>query len=369
MKALGIIFSNLHDRQVHEMTGIRTMASVPFGGRYRLVDFVLSSMVNSGVKKVGIITKHNYQSLMDHVGSGKYWDLARKNGGLMMLPPFGDQVSSTLYTSRLQALEGAGAFIRRSSEDYVILSDCDSVCNIDYRPILAFHEEKGAEITFVYREKKVEHGSEKIVFELEPDGRIASARKNRGGGANLCVYANIAVMRRSCLISLLEDARANGYTSFSEDIMIKNRAQRRCYAYRFEGYFASIDSLANYLKHNLELLDKKNRDSLFAPGRPINTKIKDSAPTFVGDYAEISDSLIADGCRIYGTVRHSILFRGVTVAKNAVVENCVIMQDAVISRDSSLAYVIADKGVVVKDNRVLAGCAALPYYVPKAVVL
>ena len=156
MSVAGLIFSNIHDKAIPEMTNIRAMASIPFGGRYRLIDFPLSNMVNSGITKIGIITHDNYQSLMDHIGTGKDWDLARRSGGIKILPPFISTSgvaghSGRPYTSRLEALLGATAFSSRCNEDQIVLSDCDGICNIDLNEVLDEHIKRNADLTIVTR--------------------------------------------------------------------------------------------------------------------------------------------------------------------------------------------------------------------------
>ena len=147
MTAAGLIFSNIHDISIPEMTAERTMASIPFGGRYRLVDFTLSNMVNSGIDKVGIITHNNYRSLMDHIGNGKDWDLARRSGGIMILPPFvtayENPRANQLYTTRLEALMGVREYITHCDEDVIVLSDSDVVCNIDLSDVIVDIVETG----------------------------------------------------------------------------------------------------------------------------------------------------------------------------------------------------------------------------------
>ena len=370
MKALGIVFSNLHDNNISELTSGRTLASVPFGGRYRLVDFVLSSMVNSGADKVGIITKSNYQSLMDHTGSGKHWDLARKSGGLIILPPYGVSESGTLYENRLEALQNVVSFFKRSFEEYVVMSDCDRVCNINYGEILKFHESKNADITLVYTESGIETATRNAVLEMNASGRVNKFSVTYGKtSGKKPVYANICILKRAFLLRLLDDAAANGYKSFSKDILSKHTDKLRIFGYKFDGYFAAIDSMAAYYKHNLDILDKAKRDSLFLPDSPIYTKVRDSAPTRYIGGAAVTNSFIADGCVIEGAVTNSVLFRGVKVSRGASVNNSVLMQDTHISPDVSLNAVITDKNVVIRDKRVLSGCGALPYYIGKSSII
>ncbi len=370
MKALGVIFSNIHDKEIKELTTNRTLASVPFGGRFRLIDFVLSNMVNSGITKVGIITKRNYQSLMDHIGSGKYWDLSRKNGGLIVLPPYG--VSGTvLYQSRFEAIKNIAAFLKRSDEDYVVMSDCDNVCNFDFTDVLNKHVELNSDITVVYRKKETDKDERKMrtAFELDKTGRVIKVENSDKFSGTRNVFTNMLVVNRQFLLNIIEVADEQNYKSFSRDILTR-ADEYRIFGYELKGYFASIDGVQNYYRHSMELLDKGKRDSLFKNGgNSIYTKVRDSAPCRIEDDAIVKNSLIADGCVIEGTVKNSILFRGVKVEKGAVIENSVIFQNCSVGAGSKLNCVIADKQAVILNNRLLSGHETQPYFIAKGTVI
>ncbi len=368
MKMVGIIFSNIHDKQIPELTAARTLASIPYACRYRLVDFPLSNMTNSGITKVGIIAKSNYQSLMEHVGSGKSWDLSRKNGGLIILPPYGDK-ESKFYSSRFESLSNAAAFLRACDEDYVVMSDCDNVCNIDYSEVVEYHIAKHADITVVYRKKYLpeeEDNKVRTQFTLDEDGRVTKTAIGKKTDVNVNKFANIFVINRRFLLNIIDNANEYDYHSFSRDVLTKGVNLYRIYGYEFHGYYASIDSLANYYKHNMELLEKENRDMLFREGgRGIYTNVRDSAPCRYEDGGSATDSLIADGCVIEGEVSGSILFRGVHIRKGAVVKNCILFQDADVGEGTNLNCVIADKGVTVLGGRTLSGHETHPYFLSK----
>ena len=371
MKAAGIVFSNIHDKEIKELTANRTLASVPFGGRFRLIDFVLSNMTNSGITKVGIITKENYQSLMDHVGSGKQWDLSRKNGGLILLPPYG--VGGTaLYRSRFEAIRNIEQFLQRSEEDLVVMSDCDTVCNVDFSEVLNNHIRNSAEITVVYRRKMLTDAAakERTLFEFSEDGgrvkKTVNALKARG---EQNVFTNMLVIGRRFLLSIIDSAAERGFRSFSKDILTRTE-EFRIFGYPLGGYFASIDDLQSYYQISMELLRKENRDLLFYQNdMNIYTKVRDSAPFAAAKTADISNSLIADGCVVEGTVKNSILFRGVRVLKGAVVTNSILFQDSCISRDTQLNCVIADKQAVILERRNLSGHETHPYFIAKNTVI
>ena len=365
VSAIGVIFANLHDENVPELVRRRTLGSIPFGGRYRIIDFALSNMVNSGITTVGLMTSNNYRSLIDHIGSGKDWDLARKDGGLILLPPFSER-RDTLYTNRLEAINSLRGFLHRRSEKYIVLMDCDGIARLDISDILDYHENKNADVTLVTYERAMEKTTDFLSVTADESGRVTDLQlaphlKN-GEKINACV--NVMVFNRQFLLNLVEDSVIHGFTSFESDILIKQLSSLKIFAYEFKGYYAGIDSMAAYYKHNLELLDKSVRDELFGE-RDIYTKVRDSAPSKYGENAIVKNSLISDGCEIEGVVENSILFRGVKVEKGAVVRNSIIMQDNIIGQNTTLDCVITDKNVVVSNRKTLGGCATLPYYIPK----
>ncbi len=375
--AAGLIFSNIHDRNVPELTQKRSMASVPFGGRYRLVDFALSNMVNADITKVGIITHYNYQSLVDHLGTGKDWDLARSTGGLKILPPqitaFDNAGAKTVFSSRLDALMNAYNFVSKSTEEYIVLSDCDIVCNIDLKDVIKYHVDNGADITLVT--KNVYMSSEMArnctIVESDDNGRVTNLVDNPASmEGNLDVCLNIFVLRREYLNRIIIDTLSRGYKSFTKDIIAANKDTLKFMKYEYEGYFATINTLDGYFKSNMDLLSADVRDCIFGvKTRPVYTKVKNSAPAKYMDGACVKNSLIADGCVIEGVVENSILFRGVHVGKGTVIKNCIIMQDSTVGKDVNLNCVIADKNVVIKDGRNLSGHETHPFSLAKGTVI
>ncbi len=376
MTAFGLIFSNIHDKSIPELTRRRTMASIPFGCRYRLIDFALSNMVNAEISKVGVIVHDNYQSLLDHLGNGKDWDLARRSGGIKILPPFitayDSGEASKLYATRLQALMGVMSFIEHATEDYVVLSDCDSICNLDMSDLLLKHAESGADVTFVTKKEYLteEKAQTRKFFETK-DGRITrvyNEPKRISGEFDVCL--NIMVMKTSLLYNLLVDAMAKGYKSFTSDIIANNIETMNFGTYEFNGFYATVGSLEEYFECNMKLLDSDVRKALFdIPERAIYTKVRNSPPTKYSTGATIKNSLIADGCEIEGTVENCIIFRGTKISKNSVVKNCILMQDTYVGANVRLNCVIADKNVVIKDDRELSGHPTIPFYLNKGVTI
>lgn len=366
MATLGLIFSNIHDQENFDITRERTIASIPVGGRYRLIDFALSSMVNNNIRRIGVVTKNNYQSLMDHVGSGKDWDLARKRGGLTILPPYG--TTNDFYNSRLEALKSIIRFIDFTNEEYVVLTDCYHVCNIDYKPVFLQHLSTGADITCMYRPQQVKKDDFKPVnvFTLDENKRIIemNAYHDFTGTANRSI--DTWIMKRELLSCLVHDAIKKQYRSFNRDILGENLKTLKIYGYNFTNYFSSISSMRSYYELNMDLLNPQIREELFnQKGRSIYTKVRDSAPTKYGEHALVSNSLIADGCCIDGIVENSVLFRGTTIKKGVEVKNSIIMQGTQIGENAKLNYIIADKNVTITDGVTLHASSKNPLYIKK----
>ncbi len=378
MIAAGLVFSNIHDQNIPELTRRRTMASVPFGCRYRLIDFTLSNMVNSGITKIGVITHNNYQSLLDHIGTGKDWDLARRSSGIRILPPFitsyDSSVANRLYSTRLEAMMGAMNFISKCNEEYMVLSDCDTICNIDLSDVIKKHKENMADITIVTTELDVDKHtipSGEAIITSDENNRISDVMHyNKRIHGVREVSTNIIVAKRSFLQSMLSDAISHGYTSFYSDIIDRNLLRANFFVYKYSGFFAQISSISEYFTYNMKLLEKDTLSSLFGEkNRPILTKVRNSAPTRYSDGATVKNSLIADGCVIKGTVENSIIFRGVKIGKGSVVRNSILMQDTITGENVSLNCVISDKNVVIKDSRTLAGHDSLPFFIEKGRII
>ena len=363
---LGLVFANMHDTTLGDMTKNRTMGSVMFGGRYRLIDFPLSNMVNSGISEVGVITKSNYQSLLDHLGSAREWDLARKKGGLYILPPFGN-VESTLYRGRIEALYGAMSFIKHSRAKYVILSDCDVVTNIDYKPIVAAQIESGADITAVahtgvYSSDDIKTST---VFNVDADKNVTSVLINPDISGTCTTSLNVFVMSMDFLIETVNDAMARGNVSFERNILQEKCRELKIKIYEYDNYFSKLNSPESYFKSNMALLEPENARKLFVPKRSIYTKVSDNAPVKYDLDSKVSNSLIADGCIIEGEVENSVLFRGVKVGKGAKVKNCILMQGTVVGDNAELSYLITDKNVSICENHILTSSPQYPMYVGK----
>ena len=370
--ALGIIFPNIYDKLVSELTSERLMASIPFGSRYRMIDFILSSMVNCGISNISILVRENYFSLLDHLGSGREWDLARKNGGLNIFPPFA-QKSMSVYGGRIEAMAGILGFLKSQKEKYVVMSDANIAMNFDFRALIEAHIASGADITAAYKKEEIpedtvtmrEDSSKGTYYTFDMDGdRITGLHINSQKSGIQNFGMNIYVMERELLIDTINTAFISGGVYFERDILLPHLNDLKICGYEYTGYTSRILSLKGYFDENMKLLDDENLDALFS-GHTIYTKIRDDNPTrYIGD-AKASNVMVADGCVIEGEVENSILFRGVKIGKGAKVKNCILMQDTVVEDGVDIEYVITDKKVSITENKHLNGTDSFPVFIAK----
>ncbi len=368
--ALGIIFPNAYDSYVPELVNDRLMASIPFAGRYRMVDFILSSMVTSGIDNISILVRNNYHSLMDHLGSGREWDLTRKNGGLSIYPPYSEK-GMKVYAGRVDGLASILPTLKDQKEKYVILADSNIAVNFDFKAMLDAHIASGADVTVAYAKEEIPESMIKnqdfsnLYFTFRMDGNRVNKiyiNSEEKGVQNLSM--NIYIIDREFLIKEITAAFVRGYVYFERDILAPNTDKFNIQGYEYNGYKARICDMKSYFDENMKLLKDENLDGLFA-GNPIYTKVRDDNPTRYISGAKGKNSLVADGCVIEGIVENCILFRGVKIEKGAKVKNCVLMQDTVVECGANLEYVITDKNVKVSVAQELHGTDSFPVYVAK----
>ncbi len=365
----GLVYSNSYDSALSELTNLRTMGSVPFGGRYRLIDFALSNMVNCGISTVGVITKSNYRSLMDHLGTGKPWDLSRKRAGMFILPPFLSAGSGGVYHNRIEALHGSLGFISRSNEEYVVICDSNVICNLDFDKLLDAHDQTGADITIAYKHGNAPKLNDMMTFTTDDSGRITAAALHQHGAIDVDYSLNIYVMRKALLERLINEAVGLSRNDFEQDIIRRNVDSLKIFGYKPQGVARTIDGLQSYYDISMELLNSVNRNALFTPERPIYTKLRDDMPAIYGLGSNVKNCLVADGCIIDGEVENCVLFRRVRIAKGAKVKNSIIMQDSFIGENTELNCVITDKSAVIKPGKTLSGAENFPVFVGKGIVI
>lgn len=369
---MGIILTGGNNNRLKELSMMRSSSAIPVGGKYRAIDFILSNMVNSGITNVGVLTQYSFRSLMDHLGSGKEWDMDRRKNGLFIFPPYLSNEDTGWYRGSADAMYNNLTFLKRSDEEYVIIAQGNCVFKMLFYDLQKYHLEKEADITIVYREMD-DFSQEELslmgILEVDDHGRITDLQekplhpKTRNGSMG------IYIIRRELLISLLEDCAAHGNYDFVKDVLIKKISTMNIYGYKFEGYWRNLSSIQLYYKCNMELLNPLVRDELFMKNGKVYTKVKDEAPAKYNDEAEVRNSIVADGCIIEGTVKNSVIFRGVTVKRDAVVRNSIVMQGAVIEESASLDYTILDKGVTITKEKYLKGEINWPIIIGKNVTV
>lgn len=376
MDATAILFSDLPRSgllpgALHEMTGKRSLAALPFGCRYRLIDFSLSAMANAGMRKIGIVASYGDRELMEHIGSGKDWDLALRSGGIRFMPPEGVELS---IPTRLTLLKGIRWAIASDAEPYVVLCDGDLICNADVGAMLDAHRKSGAEITIATHTSYLpinRHPSRSsILCRTDDDGQItdlyaSSAQQN--GRFSVCMH--LYIINRPILIRLIDLAVAHRLSGFHHTLLEFARGRYAIRAYPIESYYAKIGSLAEYFACSMQLAkDRAVRADLFEqPSRPIYTRVRNSPPTRYREHAHVKCSLIADGCEIEGEVENSILFRGTRVARGASVRSSILFRGCEVSACTLLNCVVADNGSILRGT--LGGVESLPYYIGEGVRL
>lgn len=364
-KMVAILFASGNESKLNELTLHRTTASLPFAGRYRLIDFALSSLVSSGITRIGIITRNNYSSLMDHIRMGRDWDLNRKNSGIAVFPPFGLNTSRDVYKGKIEALYTVLDYLNKAPEDYVCIANSNVASNIDLESILEEHIARGADVTMLCHKANVTSSKRVIITKNENDVVTDLCQIEIPSTEEKLVSLNIYVIRKELLISWVEQAYARGYVDFEKDILFHEVENGRIYAKEITTYAAIVDDVKTYFNESMKVLNEDVRNELFETGRKVYTKVKDSVPTVYGEKAEVSNSLIADGCVINGTVDNSILFRDVRIEEGAVVKNSIIMEHGVVMKNGQISYTITDKSVVIGANRQISGSEDYPIVIVK----
>lgn len=363
-EAFGLIFTGESNPLMRDLVLSRAVAAVPFGGRYRCIDFVLSNLVNTGIRNVGLIVQKNYHSLMDHLGTGKEWDLNRKRDGLFLLPPFSTKDNTGVYRGDIDAFHSIMQYVRRSSQKTLIICGSHTVFNTTFDAILKQHKETGADITIMYNEDprfSPEEQNRDLRLLLDEDGMTVNGLEwnPRTPGSNYR-SCEINVINKDLFEDLVEEAYSRGMVDFVREVMLPRAKDLKVMGWRYDGYVARIDSINTYFMHNMELLNATAAKDLYNMRHPIYTKVKDEIASQYGEHANVKNVLMADGCLIDGAVENSIVFRGVTVERGAVVKNSILMQGVAVRSGAVLDHVILDKNVTVNAGRQLTGYEGIP---------
>lgn len=361
----GIIFAYSAAPELRELVGVRTAASLPFCGRYRLIDFALSSMRNAGILDVGIIMQRDYQSLLDHIGSGKAWDMSRRNGGLRMLPPFGlPEYHRGNYAGTIEALNAVASYIRDIPQKYLVLLLGNLCANIDLTEVMKQHKRSGAEITAICADHTPTQSHHRYV--VGEDGFVTQVYFDRTDDGEGLPSLEGYVVNKDVLLKMMDDCRAKNLYRFHKDAVAAFLAEGgRMATYVHPGYAVAIRSVEAYYKASMDMLKPENRRQIFPAGRPVRTKTHEEVSTYYGENAISRNSLVADNCMIEGSLENCIVFSGARVERGAKLRNCIIMRGGIVGEGASLDCVIADKYCSFSAGTVLTGNAKLPMVVPK----
>ncbi len=366
MNVMGIIFAN--DANMGELSHKRTMGSIPFGGRYRQIDFHLSNMAAAGIRHIGIISRQNYQSLINHVGSGEEWGLELEEGGLEYLTPYA-MSSSHSYRGKLETLYNAIGFLDYGPDDeYVVMADSAILCNIDLNSVLSAHIASGKDITVVTK-AGIADGQKQLdlAIKLGKDGQIADMAVDYVAPAEYLASMDLFVLAKSLLRKLVRECIARNLYHMDRDLVLGSWQEGTVSVnvYTFPGLALFNENTEEYFRNSLALLDKNIRHDLFYYNHPVYTKVRDRVPSYYGEESSIDNCIVADGCMLEGSVSASVLFRQVTIKEGAVIENCLVMNDTVVGENCQLKYVILDKDVTVRPGTKLIGTPTKPIIIKR----
>ena len=365
MNVMGIIFTN--DASLGDLTHKRTMASLPFGGRYRQVDFALSNLSYAGVRHVGFISRYNYQSLMNHIGDGEEWGLELEEGGLEFLTPYAMSTSHT-YRGKLESLANAKDFLEFGDDELVVMIDSAVLSNLDLGKILSAHVASGKDVTVVAK-AGICDGKRVIDLAMKLDGKgnIEDMVVDYAAGEDYLASMDIFILNKKWLMTQVEEHIAHNRFHMDRDLVLGGwqAGKVSVNVYQFEGVAMFNESIAEYFQNSLSLIKKDIRADIFGGNHPVFTKVRDRVPTYYGEECEVEDCLIADGCMIDGEVEDSVLFRQVTICEDAEVEDCVVMNDTVVGKGAELKYVILDKNVTINPGVRLIGTKNSPIIIKR----
>lgn len=368
---MGIINLSEREDNIKELTYSRPIASIPIGGRYRVIDFALSNLVNAGVQNVSIFTQNKYRSLLDHLGTGKAWDLDRKNDGMFIMTPMFNYYTLGIYRGDIENFKNHIDYVHLSRQNNVILTSSNMVCNVDYGAAIKQHWETGADITVIY--KKSDNCTEDFyqcnTLSLEGSGRITGADINLGKKNENNISMEMYILKKSLFLDMVHTCVSRGDCDYFRDAVFKNLDKFKVYGYEYKGYLACINSIQSYYKASMQLLDINISRELFFKHGLIYTKVKDEPPAKYTENARVVNSLVANGCIIDGNVENSIIFRTVRIHKGATVKNSIIMQNCVIEEDALLRNVILDKSVRITKEKQLKGDESYPIVIEKKAII
>ncbi len=343
MKAVGIILAGGNNRRIRELSNKRAVAAMPVAGTYRSIDFALSNMSNSNIKRVAVLTQYNAKSLNEHLNSSKWWDFGRKQGGLYVFTPTLTVNNNNWFRGTADSLYQNLDFLKRSHEPYVVIASGDGIYKIDFNDVLKYHVEKRADVTIVCKE--MNSGEDLARFgciQKDEDGRITEFEEKPVVVRSNVISCGIYVVRRRLLIELLEVAASEDRYDFVKDVLIRYRNKKKIYAYMHEGYWNNISDLNAYFRTNMDFLKKDVRDYFFRQGEPICSKVDDLPPAKYNPGSYVKNSLISAGCIVNGQVENSVIFKKAFIGNNCIIRNSIILNDVYIADNCCIENCIVE---------------------------
>ncbi|MBN2286526.1 MAG: glucose-1-phosphate adenylyltransferase subunit GlgD [Tissierellales bacterium] len=368
---VGIIINSPKQKDLELMVRHRSIHTVPIGGKYRLIDFSLSNIVNSGISKIGVIGSYMYRSLVDHLGSGEEWNLSSKSNDLAILHGGKNIKIGEITRINLQDFIDNEAFFTKvsSSVEDVVLCGCNIICNFDLKEAIKFHRENQADITMVHKEDYTgELSDNEAVMEVMDHKvtKLGYSADRRAQSHN--VYADMMIIKKELLQNIIEDVKTTGEIDLL-DVITNNLENLNIFAYPIEGYFKIINSRKSYFDCSMELLHAEIQREIFHGERKIYTKTKDNHPAIYSVNSKIKNSLVASGTIINGSVENAIISREAIIEEGVKIKNSVIMQNCVIEKDTIIVNAILDKYVRVTSGKVLVGTEKEPLMIRKDSVI
>lgn len=366
-RLMGLINLDHEHHVFNELTYFRNNASIPFAGRYRLIDFALSNMVNTGVEEVAVFVRNKYRSLLDHLGTGENWDLDRRHGGLFILPPDWNDPSDR-SRGDLSFFHNNRDYFHRGKADHVLVSGSQFIANTNYKEAFKRHLEQDADVTVIYTEVDPIRPEHNPYYRIDhdADGWVTNiTNDSRNNKVNTGVY----IIKKDVLLETADYCIAYNHNNLFINGIKDRLNELKVQSYQYEGYHAFINTVESYYRENMKLLKKESFQSLFLQPSLIRTKVSSNPPVKYRESAVVNNSILANGCIIDGAVDNSILFRGVNIADNSVIRNSIIMQRCTIEEDVYLENVILDKDVHVTKGQRIIGTKDKPYVVAKRQVI
>ncbi len=372
MKAVGIILAGgQSDDRLRDLCNVRAVSAMPVGSSYRTIDFSLSNMANSNIKKVAVITQYNSRSLQDHLSSAKWWDLGRKQGGLFVFSPFLSNDNSFWFRGTADSIYQNIDFLIKSNEEYVVIASGHAVYKMDYQDVINYHIEKNADITIVCKDMANTDNDvhDFGVMEFDENMRMIDFEEKPVDPQSTVASLGIYVIKRTLLVKLLQTIISEARYDIVKDIIIRYRRKLNICGYMYDGYWNTLNNIKAYVNVNMDFLKKDIRNLFLKEGAHIETKPKDEPPAKYNANADVKDALVGSGSIINGHVSHSVLFRKVFTGDNSSIKNSIIMEGSNIGNNCIIEHAIIDKQVVISDDKIIVGTSEKPVIVSKGTVI